>query len=304
MTTTELAPAQTQQIGLTLHEVKAYLAPLATDAEAYMFIRLCNHYDLNPWIRDAYLIKYKAGDPAAIVVGKDAILHRAQMSPDYRGQKAGVVTKRGTEVKEIEGAMIPEGATLIGGWCRLNPRERDPDPTIVRVSMAEYNKGQSSWRTMPATMIRKVAIVQAHREAYPGLVRGMYDAAEMPVIVEGDQVRTTTIPATSGITDTMCPLHDEPWRESSRGDGGLYHYISGAEKGTPSCNPSKAYKSRLAELWGQVAEPGTSANDTIKSRYSGRTWSSLTLNEILEVLAELEGRLPVTEADPETGEII
>jgi hypothetical protein len=45
--------------------------------------------------------------------------------------------------------------------------------------MTEYNTGKSSWAKIPATMIRKVALVQALREAFPSDLGGCYDSAEM-----------------------------------------------------------------------------------------------------------------------------
>ena len=48
------------------------------------------------------------------------------------------------------------------------------------MSLAEYDQKRSLWLSKPATMIRKVALVQALREAYPGEFGGIYDGAEMP----------------------------------------------------------------------------------------------------------------------------
>ncbi|MDS2862679.1 recombinase RecT, partial [Streptococcus pneumoniae] len=42
------------------------------------------------------------------------------------------------------------------------------------VSREEYDKKQSTWNTMPATMIRKVALVNALREAFPEDLGNMY----------------------------------------------------------------------------------------------------------------------------------
>ena len=52
-------------------------------------------------------------------------------------------------------------------------------PVKAVVGIDEYGTGKSMWKTKPATMIRKVALVQALREAYPGEFAGLYDAAEM-----------------------------------------------------------------------------------------------------------------------------
>lgn len=54
-------------------------------------------------------------------------------------------------------------------------------PQKVTASLAENSKGQSTWNTMPALMIRKVALVQALREIMPEEFGGIYDVDEMPV---------------------------------------------------------------------------------------------------------------------------
>jgi len=57
----------------------------------------------------------------------------------------------------------------------------------AEVSLKEYirfsKKGEPtrSWREMPATMIKKVALVQALREAFPDVYGGVYSPEEMPI---------------------------------------------------------------------------------------------------------------------------
>ena len=58
---------------LNAETVKNYICPRATQQEILMFLELCKAQKLNPFIRDAYLVKY--GDQAAnIIVGKDVFL--------------------------------------------------------------------------------------------------------------------------------------------------------------------------------------------------------------------------------------
>ena len=49
------------------------------------------------------------------------------------------------------------------------------------------------WKKMPATMIRRVALVQAHRMALPEQLGGMYDLSEIPVEGSLSDEATTTI---------------------------------------------------------------------------------------------------------------
>lgn len=150
-----------------------------TDQEVAMFINLCKYQGLNPFVREAYLIKYDDTKPANIVVGKDAFTRRAAQIPEFHGWTAGVaVVAQNGEYQEREGTIVLPGEKLVGGWCAVD-REGWQKPFKATVNLGEYNTGKSMWVKMPATMIRKVAIVQALREAFPDKFQGMYDQSEM-----------------------------------------------------------------------------------------------------------------------------
>ena len=55
-----------------------------TKQEIMMFVALCKYQRLNPFLREAYLIKY-GNEPATIVVGKEAFLKKARRAKDYAG---------------------------------------------------------------------------------------------------------------------------------------------------------------------------------------------------------------------------
>jgi len=166
---------------LTADTVRNYLVSgngNVTDQEVVMFIELCKAQHLNPFIREAYLIKF-GNSPANIVVGKDVFVKRAYRNPDYEGMRAGiVVVDKNGDVKEREGSLKAPGETLIGGWCEVYIKNKK-HPIKSIVSLEEYSKAQSTWKSMPMVMIRKVAMVTALREAFPEDLQGMYDASEM-----------------------------------------------------------------------------------------------------------------------------
>ena len=166
---------------LTAETVRNYLVSgngNVTDQEVVMFIELCKAQHLNPFIREAYLIKF-GNSPANIVVGKDVFVKRAYRNPDYEGMRAGIVVVDKTgDVKEREGSLKAPGETLIGGWCEVYIKNKK-HPIKSIVSLEEYSKAQSTWKSMPMVMIRKVAMVTALREAFPEDLQGMYDASEM-----------------------------------------------------------------------------------------------------------------------------
>lgn len=156
-----------------------------TDQEVMMFISLCRYQHLNPFLKEAHLIKYGNNDPATIVTGKDVFTKRADANPNYSGKKAGVtVLTKDSEVIEREGALILPGEKLIGGWAKVYIKGRET-PEYAAVNYDEYvgrkknGEVNSNWAKRPATMIRKVAVVQALREAFPDTFQGLYAREEM-----------------------------------------------------------------------------------------------------------------------------
>lgn len=166
---------------LTAETVKKYLVSgngAVTDQEVMMFIELCKAQHLNPFIREAYLIKF-GSSPANIVVGKDVFVKRACRNSNYKGMKSGIVViNRDGKLEEREGAIKIKGEELIGGWCEVYVRGQE-FPVKSAVSLEEYSKSQSTWKTMPCVMIRKCAMVTALREAFPEDLQGLYDISEM-----------------------------------------------------------------------------------------------------------------------------
>lgn len=183
-----------QEVTLTPTSVFKYFAKGnkdITEEEIVLFINFCRFHELNPWMNEAYLVKYDKTKPAQNVVGKAAFSKRAEDDPQYDGFKAGLIIARGSEVVEVEGSFILKTDTLLGGWCDVYRKDRKY-PISAKVNLEEYHKGQSTWNQMPRTMIRKVAYVQAHREAFPKKLGNLYTEEEFQnavVIEPEDEVK-------------------------------------------------------------------------------------------------------------------
>lgn len=153
-----------------------------TSQEVKMFLRLCQSQRLNPFTKDAYIVKY-GNQPASVIAGKDAFVKRATRNKKYRGHEAGI-TVIGTDGKmhRREGSMLLKGETLVGGWAKVH-LEGYECPIFEEVALSEYSApdkyGKNGWSKMPATMIRKVALCHALREAFPEDLGGLYGAEEM-----------------------------------------------------------------------------------------------------------------------------
>ena len=188
MATTDLVRYQDSfgaDVELSISDIKRTLCPKATDQEAANFLHLCRYMGLNPFVRDAYLIKY--GDKeASMVVGKDAFTKRADAHPQFGGMESGVIVQTGDkEPVTRKGTLLRDGEKLVGGWARVARADRKLD-TDTTVSFGEFDTGRSMWQKMPATMIEKVAIVKALRTAFPATFSGLYDQAEMGIDLSAD----------------------------------------------------------------------------------------------------------------------
>lgn len=162
---------------LTIDEIKKHICSNATDQEAYAFLQLCNARRLNPFTKEAYLMKY-GSNAATIVVGKDAFTRRAEEHPMFDGFEAGIILQTEEGIERRPGTFKLKDEVLVGGWAKVHRKDRSV-PFLNEVSMTEYNTGKSSWSKIPSTMIRKVALVQSLREAFPSDLGGCYDSSEM-----------------------------------------------------------------------------------------------------------------------------
>lgn len=147
-----------------------------TDQEVLMFMNLCQYQKLNPMINEAYLIKF-GQQPAQIIVSKEAFMKRAESDENFEGFDAGIIYEVDGQMHEVSGAIKPKNAALLGGWCKVYRADRK-QPIEVKVSFDEFSKGQATWKDMPLNMIRKVAIVNALREAFPNTLGAMYAEEE------------------------------------------------------------------------------------------------------------------------------
>lgn len=205
-------------VKLSPESVKRYLVSGGGDVsneEIMMFLSLCKYQGLNPWIRDAYLIKYGKNSPAAMVVSKNVYMRRAQAQPTFRGYKAGVITiTEGGELMKREGTFFKDDETLVGGWADVYIDGWNV-PMTETVSLKEYMGYKSDgtptaqWKQRPATMIAKVALVHALRSAYPSDLGQMYVQDERPELSEIVLDETPVeVPTTAPAPEPEAPAPD------------------------------------------------------------------------------------------------
>lgn len=187
-----------EQIKLTPSIVQNYI--VGTDAQITMpefkfFTSLCKARGLNPFLKEAYCIKY-GKNPAQIVVGKDAVLKRAIKNPNYDGMESGVIVqnKETSEIIERKGTFyLRDSENLVGGWAKVYRKDWQ-HPTYCSVGFDEVAQKKSdgslnaNWSGKGATMVEKVAKVRALRETFVEELGGMYEAEEMGVDLPNETV--------------------------------------------------------------------------------------------------------------------
>lgn len=179
---------------LTTQEIIKYICPKATEREAHIFLQLCKSQKLNPFIGEVYLIKYSENEKAQMVVGKETFAKRAERESGFDGFKAGIIIEGEGALVYREGSLKLKDDTILGGWAEVYRSDRKI-PFRAEVSMDEYRGFGPIWKEggKPSTMIRKVALVQALREAFPAVMAGLVDETEMDSVsreqvVEGELI--------------------------------------------------------------------------------------------------------------------
>lgn len=155
-----------------------------TDQEVNYFVHLCRGQRLNPFLKEIYLIKFGT-QPATFVVSKEAFLKRAEANPQYDGSESGIIVlnKDGELIERKGGFFLKDSEQVVGGWAKVYRKDRKY-PSDVQVTFEEYagrtkdGNLNSNWANRPATMIKKVALVQALREAFPNDLSNLYTEEE------------------------------------------------------------------------------------------------------------------------------
>ncbi len=173
------------EIKLTMDIVQRFITgdTKITLPEFKFFTELCKVRKLNPFLKEAYLIKF-GSNPAQIVVGKDAILKRAIMNKNFNGRSQGIIVLNAKgEIEERKGTFRLPTEKIVGGWARVYRKDTEY-PTEITVSFDEVaqHKGDgslnSNWANKGATMVEKVALVRALRETFAEDFGGMIDEDE------------------------------------------------------------------------------------------------------------------------------
>ena len=157
-------------------------------AEVEKFGILCNTMNLSPLKREVYAIPFKdyatKTNKFQIVVGYEVYIKRAVRSGKLQGYSVKTSGSL-TQCKVTKG--VGQYAKQVDGWkgdltATITIHIKDwSHPFEWEVNWGEYTLNNSMWLNKPHTMLKKVAMAQGFRLAFPDEIDGLpYTSDEMP----------------------------------------------------------------------------------------------------------------------------
>ena len=192
-------------VQVTPDDVRRYICENATEKEVGLFLQLCQTQRLNPFTREAYLVKY-GNAPASMITSYQVFNRRACKDANYNGIKSGVVVMDKTgSVQHRRGSAVygQLGEKLLGGWAESYFKD-GREPAYAELALTDYSPGKSNWAKMPGVMIEKCAKTAAWRLAFPDTFQGMYAAEEMDQAQEPEQPRPVDLQPVRELFKPFC----------------------------------------------------------------------------------------------------
>ena len=186
-------------VALNVAFVREHFCKNANPHEALAFIRFAQAHQLNPFLKDVYLVKYGKDDPAQIIIAAHTWTKRASVDPRYARHELGIIVETANGLERRDSLFYLPSETVVGGWAQVYLRDgssfRSEVPIQERVAHTRDGRVTQFWSKMPATMISKCALADCMRQAFPVLFSGAYDQSEVGdthVALDGGMVIDST----------------------------------------------------------------------------------------------------------------
>lgn len=141
--------------------IKKTVAKNATNEELYMFLSLANRYNLDPFAKEIWFIKYNG--ETRIETGRDGYLSIAKKDPDFLGIQSFVVHENDTFELDVQmGEVVDvihkfghtERGEIVGAWAVAKTKHGN---TYEYLPFSESKQANSPvWKKHPTLMMKKV----------------------------------------------------------------------------------------------------------------------------------------------------
>jgi phage recombination protein Bet len=194
----ELSPEQ-------LKLIKDTVARGATDAELQLFLHLSTRYDLDPFAKEIWCLKYASNQPATIFTSRDGYLKIANNDAAMNGLVSDVVYQHDELQKLADGSVVhvygrPDRGAITGAYALVYRKDRSY-PTYFYAPLSEYGGGNNpTWKKYPSAMIVKVAEAMALKRAFS--ISGLVTKEELglePDIEQGPEAETSAVVVTAEV---------------------------------------------------------------------------------------------------------
>ena len=175
-----------------IETIKGTVARNATDSELMMFLTLASRYDLDPFKKEIWFLKYKGNDPQ-IFTSRDGFLKIAKRDAEFKQIQSQAVYENDefeigqefidgifkiTSFKHKFGAK--DRGKILGAYCIIEYHTNKP--LITYVSYDEYKQPTPTWKKNVSSKIRKVAEKECCRLSAG--VSGLHIPEEMPMFYQ------------------------------------------------------------------------------------------------------------------------
>lgn len=293
----EVSPAQAFKLWdkedrKTIHEISA---KGTNYSEFKVFLYQAAKYQLDPLSNEIWAVKYDKAEPASIFTGRDGFLAIAHRSGNFKGMETRVL------VKDKDGGVREQmiavnRADIVGAVCRIYRKDSSDLPVEVAVSMADYNKGRSTWKSMTETMIKKVAESQALRKAFN--ISGLYSPEEGVSIQHNAKVLSGSLSdASSSETAIKRPskkkenVKPEPKQQKKKQEEDVMDTEFVDEQGdiAPDAPITKDQIKRIHVIAGKLWSSKEDYKAYLKHYFKANSSKELTYIEAEDLIAELAG---------------
>ena len=165
-----------------------------TDKELGMFLEISKQFQLNPFKREIYAIKY--GSNFNLIVGYEVYIKRAERSGLLDGWQV-TTENSGSDLKAI---------------IKIQRKDRKYE-FIHEVYMSEYAQQTKIWKEKPITMLKKVAISQGFRMCFSDELGGIPYTAEE---VQTQDISYEAYDSLKDLKDEFVKLMEYPALESEK----------------------------------------------------------------------------------------
>ena len=187
--------------------IKNTVAKNTTDVELAYFLSVAKSVDLNPLVKEIWC--YKDGSKNLITfAGRDGFRSIAQRNKNILSVNSSEVCANDS----FEMGVNEDGETRVKHSFKQNNRGlivgayaivklKNKNNVIEYADLHTYNKGQFTWKTHTAEMIKKVAEVHALKKVCN--IRGIY--AEEEFVIRDGKVQSTIVEIANGNASELKP---------------------------------------------------------------------------------------------------